>query len=221
MEEVEKLDHIVSRGRPLQRGDFLYRSGTRLTSLYVVRSGSLRCFVSTPEGTEQTVGFYLPGELVGLDGLEHECHTSTTVALETTTICELPITRFSELCSKLPSLQRQMLRLVGKEVSSEHDALLMLGTQTAEHRLATFLLSLSQRFGQRGFSETEFNLSMSRNDIADFLGIAVETVSRQFSNFQKQGIISVNQRYVQILDLPRLRSLVEICAHDSASCGGT
>jgi CRP/FNR family transcriptional regulator, anaerobic regulatory protein len=218
--EVEMLDSIITRGRPLQRGEYLYRPGDKLTGLFVVRSGSLRSYASAAGGGEQTVGFYLPGELVGLDGLEHDRYTCSAIALETTTVCELPITRLGELCGTLPSLHKQMLRLVGKEVSSDHETLLMLGSQNAEQRLATFLLSLSERFSKRGFSATEFKLSMSRNDIADFLGIAVETVSRQFSSFQRQGIIRVSQRFVQILDPARLRArIADPCARDSSVCG--
>ncbi len=207
--EMEKLDNIVARGRPLTRGEVLYHQGDSLNNLFAIHSGSLRSFIVSQDGREQTVGFYLPGELVGLDGLEKGTHTCTTVALETTSICELPFNRLQELCTELPSLQYQMLRLLGKEVSDDHDILLLLGTRSAEERLAAFLLSLSRRFAERGFSATEFNLSMSRHDIANFLGIAVETVSRQFSNFDKAGILQVKHRNVKILDLEKLEKMVE------------
>jgi CRP/FNR family transcriptional regulator len=173
----------------------------------------MRSYLTSPDGTEQTVGFYLPGELVGLDGLQDELHTCATVALETSSVWQVPCAQLKQLCAKLPGLQRQMMRLVGKEVSSDHEALLLLGSRTAEERLATFLLSLSRRYRARGFSETDFNLSMSRHDIANYLGTAVETVSRQFASLQKQGVLRVNQRRVHISDLNRLRSMVEPCVN--------
>lgn len=210
-EDMERLDGIVKRGPPLQRGQYLYRQGDPMRWLFAVRAGSLRVFTSTADGTEQTVGFYLLGEVLGFDGLEHERHTCTAVALETTAVCELPLDRLEELCGELPRLQHQLLSLVGKEIASEHESILSLATRSAEERLATFLLSLSMRFGERGLSRTEFNLSMSRHDIANFLGVAAETVSRQLSSFQVQGILSVNQRSVQIHDLDRLRAFVEPC----------
>jgi CRP/FNR family transcriptional regulator len=215
--ELEKLNDIVGRNRPLKRGESLYRQGAELHSFYAVHSGTLRSYTVTQDGTEQTMGFYLTGELVGLDGLETGIHSCTTEALETTSICEIPYDRLQNLCSELPSLQHQMLRLMGKEISGDQDAILLLGSRTAEERLAAFLLSLSRRFSERGFSASEFNLSMSRHDIANYLGVAVETISRQFSNFDKDGILSVKHRNVKILDLSRLEAIVIPCQKSEAS----
>jgi CRP/FNR family transcriptional regulator, anaerobic regulatory protein len=167
--------------------------------------------LNSPDGAEQTVGFYMPGELLGLDGLAQERHGCGAVALETSSVCELPLKRLEELCAKVPGFHRQMMRLIGKEVSNEHQNLLLLSSRTAEERIATFLLSLSTRFGQRGFSATEFNLSMSRHEIANFLGLAPETVSRQLSNFHNKGTLSVEGRRITIHDLDRLRTMVEPC----------
>ncbi len=216
-EEVAQLDAVIKRGRPLARGAYLYHQGKRLNGLYAVRSGSLRAYLTSPDGTEQTVGFYMPGELLGLDGLEQERHGCAAVALETSSVCELPLKRLGELCAKVPGFHRQMMRLIGKEVSSEQGALLLLGNRTAEERLAAFLLSLSTRFAQRGFSSTEFNLSMSRHEIANFLGLAPETVSRQFSNFHEKGTLSVEGRKIKVHDLDRLRSMVEPCLNRPAA----
>jgi len=209
--EMKKLDNIVGRGHPLSRDEVLYHQGDKLHSLFAIHSGSLRSFTVTQDGTEQTLGFYLPGELVGLDGLESTSHSCTTVALETTSVCELPFHRLQSLCTDLPGLQSQMMRLLGKELSSDHDVLLLLGTRTVEERLATFLLSLSKRFSERGFSATEFNLSMSRHDISNFLGVAVETISRQFSNFDKEEILQVKHRNVKILNMEKLQQIVTPC----------
>jgi len=209
--EMAKLDDIVGRGHPLSKGEALYHQGDKLQSLFAIHSGSLRSYTITQDGTEQTLGFYLPGELVGLDGLENSSHSCTTVALETTSVCELPFNRLQTLCAALPSLQFQMMRLLGKELSDDHDILLLLGTRSAEERLAAFLLSLSKRFSERGFSATEFNLSMSRHDISNFLGVAVETISRQFSHFDKEQILQVKHRNVKIIDMEKLQQIVSPC----------
>ena len=210
-EDMERLDGIVKRGPPLQRGQYLYRQGDPMRGLFAVRAGSVRAYTSAADGTEQTVGFYLPGELLGFDGLEHERHNCAAVALETTAVCELPLARLEELCAELPRLKQQLLRLIGKEIASDHESLLLVANRGAEERLASFLLSLSMRFGERGLSRTEFNLSMSRRDIANFLGVTAETVSRQLSILHAQGILSVNQRKVRIHDLDRLGTVVEPC----------
>ncbi|MEE9157532.1 MAG: fumarate/nitrate reduction transcriptional regulator Fnr [Gammaproteobacteria bacterium] len=205
--EVSQLKDLVKRNPLLKRGEYLYRQGDPLRGLYAVRSGSLKIFISAQDGAEHVVGFYLPGELLGLDAMGWDCHTCAAVALETTSVCELPYDRLEELCHQLPSLQHQLLRIVGKEVSADHEQLLLLGERSAEERIATFVLNLSTRFGERGFSEKEFNLSMSRHDIASYLGLAVETVSRLFTSFSKEGLLSVERRNVRMLDFPRLRSM--------------
>jgi CRP/FNR family transcriptional regulator len=199
-EEMARLGDLIPRARLLQTEELLYRQGEPLDALYAVRSGSLRTFAGQGNGQEQTLGFSLPGDLVGLDGLEDERHQCSSVALETTTLCELPYARFRALCAEIPSLQGQMLHLIGKEICAEHGTLFLRGNRSAEARVAIFLLDLARRFGVCGLSRQEFNLSMSRHEIADYLGIAGETVSRQLGAFQRRGLIAVQQRNVRILD---------------------
>jgi CRP/FNR family transcriptional regulator len=153
------------------------------------------------------MGFHLPGELFGLDGLETDIHTCSAIALETTSLCELPLNQLDNLCSSIPGLSHQMHRLIGKEVTTEHEMLFLLGKKDAEERLSSFLISISNRLSQRGFSATEFNLSMSRQDIGNYLGLALETVSRQFTHFQEQGIIDVERRHITINDMVRLKEV--------------
>lgn len=216
-QEVEQLDSIVRRGRPLQRTEHLYRHGDELRSLYVVKSGSFKSYTSTRDGAEQIVAFYLPGELMGFDALQHELHNCSVVALETSSVCEIGFDRFEDLCDKLPSLQRQMRRLVGREVSSEQNMLLLLGQKSAEERLATFLLNLATRFSERGFSAREFNLSMPRQDIANYLGLAVETISRLFTSFQEEGLVEVDRRRIRLADTDRLTEVASVCASFSSA----
>ncbi|MGC1952417.1 MAG: fumarate/nitrate reduction transcriptional regulator Fnr [Gammaproteobacteria bacterium] len=212
--ELEQLINIIHRSPSLPRGKHLFKIGDPIQSLYAVRSGSVKVYVPTEPGEEQVLGFILPGEFLGFDGIEAQHHTCAAVPLETTTVCELPYDRLEELCHALPAIDSRIHKLIGKEITGDHEMLILLGKKTAEERLATFLLSLSARFKQRGFSERDFNLSMSRHEIGNYLGLAVETVSRIFARFQDEGLISVNRRYVEILAMDELKKLVGDCPMD-------
>ncbi|SDW01558.1 fumarate/nitrate reduction transcriptional regulator Fnr [Thiocapsa roseopersicina] len=207
-DDVERLDEIVKRTRPLHRGDFLFRDGDRFRSLYVVKTGSVKTFAPSPEGGEQVLGFHLPGEVIGLDAIDKDIHACSAKVLETSAICEVPFTRLEELTATIPSLQHQMYRLLSKEIGHDTDMLLLLGKKNAEERLAAFLLSLSKRLHKRGLSATDFYLSMSRHEIGNYLGLAVETVSRLFTRFQDDGLMNVDRKHIQLLDVDTLESLV-------------
>lgn len=214
-EDVERLDGIVKRNRPLHRGDYLFRNGERFRSLYVVKTGSVKTYAPSPEGGEQVLGFHLPGEIIGLDAIEKGAHACSARVLETSAICEIPFSRFEELSSSIPSLQHQMYRLLSKEISHDTEMLLLLGKKSAEERLAAFLLSMSKRLRKRGLSATDFYLSMSRHEIGNYLGLAVETVSRLFTRFQDEGLLNVDRKHIQLLDLELLESIVSRAAADN------
>jgi CRP/FNR family transcriptional regulator, anaerobic regulatory protein len=209
--ELDELDKIVVRHQPYQPGEHLFRAGDNSRSMFAVRSGALKSYCTTEDGEEQVIGFTLPGELLGLDGMEDGNYASNALVLETSSICELPFNRLEELCQTLPGLHRQMMRVVGKEITADQRMLLLLGKRSAEERLATFLLSLSKRYRARGLSATEFNLPMSRQDIGNYLGLAIETVSRLFAHFQDLGVLKVNRRQIVLTDLERLTRMVEGC----------
>jgi CRP/FNR family transcriptional regulator len=205
--ELEELDSIIKRRRPLKRGEHLFHVGTPFQSIYAVRSGSIKTYSPTEDGHEQVTGFHLPGELLGLDAINLEHHPCAAKALETTSLCEIPFDRLEELSTHLPSLQHQLLKIMSKEILHDQSLLMLLGKKSAEERLAALLLSLSGRYQKRGFSPTDFYLSMSRNDIGNYLGLAVETVSRLFSRFQEEGILNVQRKHICITDLPQLRAI--------------
>lgn len=207
-EELANMEAVVDQPKPLHKNDFLYRDGDSTRAIYAVRSGCVKTMTESANGDEQIVGFHLPGELLGLDGFADGVHTCNALALETSSVCELPLDQLENICYELPSLQKQMRRIMGKEVSNDHKLLLLLGKMTAEERLASFLLSLSARMEERHWKDNEFNLSMPRQDIANYLGMAVETVSRLFATFQNEKIIDVDRRHITILDMQRLRSIV-------------
>ncbi len=208
MHDVERLESIVKRNKPIQRGQILFSPGDRFRSLYVIKTGSVKTFTQTPAGDEHVIGFHLPGELLGLDAIQDDQHGCFAKALETTAVCELPFEKLEHLAATIPSLQHQLLRLLSKEVSSEANMISLLNNSTAEERLASFLLSLSERFRRRGFSPTDFFLAMSRQDIGSYLGLALETISRLFTRFQEQGVLEVDRKHVKIKDLEHLRQML-------------
>lgn len=205
--ELAEVDRIIKRRRPIQRGDQLFAAGSPFHAIYAVRSGSIKTFTFTEDGREQVTGFFLPGELVGLDAIGRGIHHTGARALQTTSVCEIPYPEFETVSQHIPSLARQLLRIMSREMHDDQVMLTLLGKRSADERLAAFLVNLSERFGQRGYSPVEYNLSMSRHDIGNYLGLAVETVSRWFSRLQDNGIIAVRARNVRLLDLERLRVL--------------
>lgn len=209
-DEFDHLTSIVKRERPLEKGEPLFELGQPFKSLYAIRTGSVKVFLPTNDGEEQIVGFHMPGELLGFDGMGHDKHSCSAIALESTSVCELPYTRLHELCHEIPGLSEHFMTLMSNEIADEHAMMLMLAKKSAEERLATFLLSLSARFHRRGFSPKQFNLTMSRNDISNYLGLAVETVSRIMTHLQEEQIINVDRRFVSILDMARLRGIAGV-----------
>jgi len=208
LQEIDALDTVIENKPILQRGEKIYVSDQVFKSLYAVKSGSMKIYSESENGEEHVLGFFMPGELLGLDGIGSSRHMCTAVALETTSLCEIPYDRLESLCHRFTGLQKEIYHVMGKEIADDKSLLLLLGKRTADERLATFLLSLSNRFKDRGFSGTEFNLSMARQDIANYLGLATETVSRIFGKLQEDNILSVNRRLVQILDIDKLNAIV-------------
>ena len=184
-EEVVQLEAIVSHKRPMKPEEFLYRQEDHANSIYIVKSGSFRSLMLDPYGNEQTVDFYLPGEVMGLDALGKGHFLCSVVSLETAAVCELPLHRLNQLCAKLPNLQAQLLRIIGAQITAHQDHIALLGNPSASAKLGTFLLMLSQRYSDLGYSKTEFNLPMDRQGIASFLCLTVETVSRQLTRAKK------------------------------------
>lgn len=214
LEDLQRLEAIVKRSRALPRGKHVFRLGDRFRAVFAVRSGSIKTYTVTESGAEQVTGFHLPGELIGFDALATGSHPCSAKTLETSSVCELPFDQLEELTAQAPTLRHQLLRLMSREILSEGELLTLLGKRSAEERLAAFLFSLSARFKLRGFAASEFRLSMSRNDIADYLGLAVETVSRLFTRFQQQHIVAVQNKDVCILDADRLRERAGIGEND-------
>ncbi|MCF6281289.1 MAG: fumarate/nitrate reduction transcriptional regulator Fnr [Candidatus Polarisedimenticolaceae bacterium] len=219
-EDVIRLDSIIKRNRPLHRGDHLYSEGEPFEKLRVVTTGSVKTYSTCDDGSERILGFHLPGELIGLDAIESNHHRCSAKALETTLVCDIPFDQLEKLSHQIPSLQHQLYRLLSREIGHETEILMLLGKKGADERLATFLISLSERFKSRGFSATDFFLSMSRYDIGNYLGLAVETISRIFTRFQEVGLIQVERKHVQLLNLALLKEMADGNHHKSRSHRG-
>ena len=206
MEDMDALDDIVKRGRPMKKGEYLFRQGDTFASVFAVRSGALKTFSLSDTGEEQITGFHLPSELVGLSGMDSEAYPVSAIALETTSVCEIPFDRLDDLSVQLPQLRRQLMRIMSREIRDDQQMMMLLSKKTADERIATFLVNLSARFRARGFSANQFRLSMSRNEIGNYLGLAVETVSRVFTRFQQNKLLEAEGKEVHILDP------IELCA---------
>ena len=206
IEDIDRLDKIIQRGRPVHKKDHVYHAGDSFKSVYAVHSGAVKTVKITEDGIEQITGFHLPGEIIGMDGLASNVHTNSAIALETAAVCEIPFNRLEELSAKVPSLQRRFLQLMSKEIAEEQQLITMLSKNSADERIAALLLSISTRNHNRGLSSSEFYLPMSRSDIGNFLGLTIETVSRIFTRFHKNGVIELDKKHVKINDIDALRS---------------
>lgn len=192
---------------PMRRGVHLFRQGDELKSLYIVRSGSVKCYVDSEDGCEQTVAFHFPGDMLGFDAVATGAHHSSALALETTAVCSVPFARLNTVAVEVPALWQALMRAAGTQLADKQNHALLLGQKSAQARFAIFLLFISQRFAARGCSRTEFNLSMSRQEIANYLAVAVETISRLFTDLQRRGVLEVDRRFVRILSLSALSEL--------------
>jgi CRP/FNR family transcriptional regulator len=206
--EMDVANRLMFNRPRVRRGESLYRTGDRFTSLYAVRNGFFKSTALLDNGRDQVTGFSMTGEVLGMDGIGPERHTCNTIALEDSDVCAIPFARLQELAHEIPSLQRQFHKTMSREIVREHGVMLLLGSMNAEERLAMFLLNLSQRFAARGYSPSEFNLRMTREEIGSYLGLKLETVSRTFSKFQEEGLIGVQQKYIRVLDRAGLSRVI-------------
>lgn len=207
VEDLMRLDQVVQRRRPMERGGALFRNGDPMSSLYVARDGAFKTCALSEDGNLQVIGFHLAGELIGLDALGSGRHRCDAEALTPATVCDIPYQELSRVAGELPALQRQLLRVIGRSIGRDQDHVEMMGRRHASERLALFLYSLSERYRMLGQHGHEFTLPMSREDIASYLGMVIETVSRTFSRLQGDGIIVVRGRLLRIVDSNRLNQL--------------
>nr|WP_235837894.1 helix-turn-helix domain-containing protein [Chitinasiproducens palmae] len=204
-EELSRLDEIICLSRRVSRGEALYRSGDTFSNLYAVRAGSFKTVVTHDDGREQVTGFAIAGEPLGLDGISDESHGCDAIALEDSIVCVIPFHLLEMLCRESRAVQRHVHRMMSSEIVRESALMMLLGNMRADERVATFLLGLSKRLEARGYSASEFNLRMTRDELGSYLGMKLETVSRTFSKLQRQALISTQGKSVRLLDTDGLR----------------
>jgi CRP/FNR family transcriptional regulator len=205
--EVGKLDELIKERIRVPKGAALFRLGDKVDAVYGIRSGSIKTQLEDAGGQLQITGFMLPGEILGMDGLQDHQHRSHAIALEDSEVCVIRVEEMDRLSLHLPVLQQRFRRLMSKEITRAHQQVMSLGALRSEQRLAAFLLALSQRLAGLGYSSTDFLLRMSREEIGNYLGLTLETVSRLFSRFAREGLIRVQQREIHVIDMHGLRAL--------------
>jgi CRP/FNR family transcriptional regulator, anaerobic regulatory protein len=211
--DVTRLDSLMFGRRKVKVGQTLFHAGQSFQFIYAVRNGTFKSSLMLADGREQVSGFHVAGELMGLDGVAHGSHASSATALEDSEICAIPYTHLNELTAGSSTMQHAVSRLMSQEIVREHSLMMLLGSMSADERLAAFLLNLSQRLKALGYSAREFHLRMSRAEIGSYLGMTLETVSRTFSAFQQQGLLEVDKRFIRIVDLDGLRRAFETRTH--------
>ena len=208
-DEIDRLEDVVQQGKTVSKGGHIFEQHDPFRSCYAVRSGAIKTYMVSEDGEEQVTGFYLPGEIIGLDSMNADAYSCSARALDRTSVCEIPFEKLEDLATKIPSLQHHFFHLMSKEIQDSQQLSMLLSKNSAEERIASLLLSLSSRFHRRRLSSTQFRLPMPRNDIANYLGLAVETVSRVMTRFQNQKLIEAQGREITLLDLDGLQGLVK------------
>lgn len=206
--QLESIDELVYTRRKIRRGESLFRTNDDFRSLYAVRSGFFKTRLAAADGRDQVTGFQMAGEILGMDGIGSDRHICDAVALEDSEVCVIPYAKLEELSHRFPLLSHHFHKVMSREIVRDHGVMLLLGSRRAEERLAAFLLNLSQRFTVRGLSASEFYLRMTREEIGSYLGLKLETVSRAFSRFQDEGLVSVQQKHIRIRNIPGLKALL-------------
>jgi CRP/FNR family transcriptional regulator len=199
-----ELHVLVEHYGPLAPGDHIFREGDRFDAIAAVRAGTVKTYVVDPDGQEHVLGFHLPGEIIGLNGIDGEHYPCNAVALDTVMLCRFSFPKMAVLAARLPGLQRQLFRLLSRDIGR---AELLAADWSADQRMAAFLMGLSQRLQSRGFSAHRFQLSMPRTDIGNDLRLAPETVSRVLRRFHQEGMVRVDGRELELVDVDALHAL--------------
>lgn len=205
--EINRLDEIIGRRRKIPKDGLLYRIDDTFTNLYAIRLGHFKTFQLTPNGEQQITGFQMAGELLGMDAISTDRHHCDAVALEDSEVCEIPFARLEELFGSIPTLLHHFHRMMSQEITREQNVMLLLGNMRAEQRFAAFLVNLSARYAARGYSSTNFQLRMSREEIGNYLGLTIESISRLLSRFKKQSLLRVSNREIEILEPVSLKAI--------------
>ncbi len=203
-EELKKIDNIIVSRMTFHKGDMLFSMGDKFSGIYVVRSGSFKVFTTLPGGEERIIEFCVSGELLGFDATEQQKHLYYSIALETSSVCKVSLEKLFQLAIEIETLQTQLFKLMSRELAQLSAINL---NSSAEQKLVQFILNLSERMQRRGLSATQIRLSMSREDISSYLGLASATISRLFKKLQQKRLINVQNRNIELLNIRALKRL--------------
>lgn len=198
------LHVLVEHVGPFHAGDHIFREGDPFEAIAAVRAGTVKTYVVDRDGHEHVLGFHLPGEVIGLNAIDGDHYPCNAVALDTVMLCRFSFPKIAMLATRLPGLQRQLFRLLSRDIGR---AALLAGDWSADQRMAAFLIGLSRRLAARGFSPSRFQLTMARTDIANYLRLAPETVSRVLRRLQEEGVLQVDRRELEIVRREALETL--------------
>lgn len=204
-QRVHDMHLHVIHGGPYPAGTTLFHEGDPMSALLVVRSGTVKLVVGAPSGEEQILGFAMPGDVIGLDAIHAERHGCSARVLEAASLCRLPLATVMRLAETVPGLQRSLLDLLSRQL--DRTTRLLIGRYEAEQRLAAFLMLLSRHARRRGLPAQRLHLGMPRTDIANYLRLTPETISRTFRHLQSRRLIDVSRRDLQLLDLKALHQI--------------
>lgn len=202
-------------GTPLQKnvrpGQTVLETGNTFAGFYLVKSGFFKSSFIDRDGEQQVTGFFFPGEMFGFDGMDGGRHRMIVDALDTGSVCKIPMALAAGNAGALWNSDTlvALLKIASESITRDREMLYALGKLNARRRFASFLLDISARMGRSGYDPENFRLCMSRNDIANYLCLAVETVSRLFTQFQSRGVIRVDRRDLRIRDRHALEAAAE------------
>ena len=208
--ELKRFESLRQDKTQLKQGEYIFKQGEKLESLYVVRAGSYKSCSPTLDGGETIGGFYQPGKILGLNAIAGDIHPDSAKTLEKSSVCEIPYNALMSLCYQIPNLQKQYINMICNELLESQDIKIITSKNTVESRLASYLVGISLRRKKRGYNATDFRLCMTRIDLANYLCVANETLSRAFSRFKNEGIITTNCRQIKLIDLNTLMQLAGI-----------
>jgi CRP/FNR family transcriptional regulator, anaerobic regulatory protein len=205
---LRALDQIVERRFTLNRGDFLFRIGESFRSLFAIRSGCLKSGMRNEFGREQVVGFYLPGDIVGMGGVGPRVYIFNMRALARTEICEIPFDRLEELAHQMPDVRHNLAQILGQYLARGFGVRTLMQKTELDAKMASFLLDFSERLVARGFEGRRFELPMTRSDIANHLGVSPAAVNRGMAQLcKKHRVVKIAGRAVRLTDVAGLRTL--------------
>lgn len=209
--EVAHLDSIIKRNSPpVKKGMHLFNTGDPFSYVYAIRSGAFKSYVNSYSGEQQIVAFHLPGELIGFDAIDSETHNSSAEALMESQICKIPYAMLDELSAEIRGVRIQFMKMLSKEITDDQELLLILGQKQAKERVAALLVNLSSRYKVRNLPYDTFILPMSRSEMANYLGLTIETVSRVLKEFKGQGLVGIKGKKLSISDLTALKRIAGI-----------